>query len=74
MLLSYKIIKKSVISEHIETISYRMERTMIVCNSNTEAEQVAKHFDSKDIPNELIKEIESNCEYADQLSIHRLVS
>ncbi|XP_055304540.1 putative ATP-dependent RNA helicase TDRD12 isoform X2 [Sitodiplosis mosellana] len=53
-------VKLDILTEHIQTISYRTERTMVVCNSSTEAEQVTKHLDSKNIPYEWAKDIESN--------------
>lgn len=56
------------ISEYIKSIPYGSERTLVVCNEADETEQVAKHFEEKNIPYELVKEIESSCKILDVLT------
>lgn len=43
---------------------------MIICNEIEEAQNVAKYLEKKNISFELVKEMESNCEYLKSRIIH----
>lgn len=51
------------ILDQIKEIPIAKERTLVICNELEEAEEVAKHLESNDVPVELVKNICSDCKH-----------
>lgn len=44
------------IQEYIQSVDFRKERTLIICNEIDEAKQVAQCFDASKIPHDLVRD------------------
>lgn len=61
--LGINIVLTNFYVESIKDVNIYLERTIVVCHNFEEAGKVAKHLDANKIPHELVKNIDTACEY-----------